>query len=131
MSNLKISDFNATMAYVLGFNTKKDLLNFIKKYNVNVNKPFDSIHIDILKIKNQLLQQQQNQFNDLLKREKIRKSEIKKKNIERVREKLMVMKEKLIKERQKQQFKKIIEMEKLRKNIFAKYKKIQMLSILL
>lgn len=74
MSNLKITDLNATMAYVLGFQTKKELMNFIKNHNVNVNKPFDSLHIDILKIKNKLLQQkQQNQYNEILEMERLRK----------------------------------------------------------
>jgi len=167
MSNLKITDLNAAMAHVLGFQTKKELINFIKNHNVNVKKPFDSLNLDILKIKNSndelnrikdqrlkfikerkvqrqqqlneilemeklrknerqqqlneilemetfLKNKRQRQFNEILEMERLRKAELKKKNIERVREKIMEGKRKLLK-RQQQQFNEILEMERLRK----------------
>ena len=126
MSNLKITDLNAAMAHVLGFQTKKELINFIKNHNVNVKKPFDSLNLDILKIKNsndelnrikdQRLKfikerkvQRQQQLNEILEMEKLRKNE----RQQQLNEILEM--ETFLKNKRQRQFNEILEMERLRK----------------
>ena len=52
---IKISDINAAMSYSLGFNSKRECLQFIKEHKIETSKKsFDEFENSILKVQNKI-----------------------------------------------------------------------------
>ena len=80
---IKISDINAAMLYSLGFNSKRECLQFIKEHKIETSKKsFDEFENSILKVQNKILMK--NQLKQLNEIDRLKNAVLKEKNINQV-----------------------------------------------
>ena len=80
---IKISDINAAMSYSLGFNSKRECLQFIKEHKIETSKKsFDEFENSILKVQNKILMK--NQLKQLNEIDRLKNAVLKEKNINQV-----------------------------------------------
>jgi hypothetical protein len=80
---IKISDINAAMSYSLGFNSKRECLQFIKEHKIETTKKsFDEFENSILKVQNKILMK--NQLKQLNEIDRLKNAVLKEKNINQV-----------------------------------------------